>query len=405
MPKYSFRAISETGAAERGVLEAESEAAALDAIARRGLIPVSLLLSKDSEAWWNRELTLFAPAGQLPPPELERFFSTLGALLRAQVPLPQALAISQKLARQGRARRALVLVSAAVENGSPFAVALRSAGNAFPERLIAMVASGEAAGRLSDVISRIAEMIASETRISRTLRGALVYPVILLVMSIAVMAVIVFHLAPTLLPVFESAGAASPAVLIIAARAGELIIAIWPLLLVAGLGFSVVILAVRAQSTARFSNLLLRLPVSGPHLRRRETLRFCQSMLLMLSGGAVVLHAIGAAKTASTVPAYRALLSDVEDRVMAGGTLVEALQHSRLIDDFAMTLIAAGEESNRLVEGFGTAVDVLEGEVTQKLGQAIQLLAPVLTLVIGVAVGGVILATVSAIMDLNDINF
>ena len=405
MPRFAYQALSADGETVNGEMLADTEVSALDQLARRGLIPVLLSHGAGTGPWWQREVTLFSPSGRLTPVELERVFSTLAALLRARLPLPRALAFCEEQSRDRRSRNALSAARMAVENGKTLSQGLRDAGEAFPGRLIALVASGEASNRLEFVANRTALALLAEAKISREIRGALVYPIILLVMAALVMAMITFFLAPTLLPVFASAGTPAPLALRVLAGLGDVLTAFWPIVAIGSVALLLMLRALRSYVQASLGVLALRLPVVGGHLRRVETLRICQSMSLMLGSGTPLLGAVNAAKETVRQPAYAALLQQAEIQLTAGGTLCAVFAPSGLIDPMAMALLTAGEEADRLPETLQTASETLESQVTAGIAQAIRLLTPILTLIIGASVAGIILTTISAMMDLNDIAF
>jgi general secretion pathway protein F len=125
----------------------------------------------------------------------------------------------------------------------------------------------------------------------------------------------------------------------------------------------------------------------------------------MLGSGAPLPQALAAAREAVALEPHRALLERAEAQVVAGGTLATALGHGQLIDPTALAMIEAGEEADDLRAILDTATTILAEETTRTLTQAIRTLTPVLTLTIAFGVGAIILTTISAIMDLNDIAF
>ncbi|MCU0910464.1 MAG: type II secretion system F family protein [Rhodobacteraceae bacterium] len=405
MPRFAYTAVAATGTPVSGEVAAETEALALDQIARRGLTPVSLTEGGDAGPWWNRDIALFGTAGALRPATLERFFATLAALLGARLALPRALAFCAAEARDPRLAGALRTTLAEVENGAGLAVAMRAAGPAFPERFTALVAVGEAANRLPETVSRAAELLSAELKLSRELRAALIYPVILLAMSALVLGVVVFYLAPTLLPVFASAGAEPPVFLTFLAGLGTALSGGWPAVLAALAALILAARAFRGTLSRTVSGAFLRLPMTGPYLRKRETLRAFQALHLMIDSGAPLPRAIAAAREAVALPAFRATLREAEDRVVAGCTLGDALDAADLIDPMALALLRAGEESDRLAPTLAAASRTLAEDTARTLAQAVRVLTPVLTLAIALGVGAIILSTITAILDLNDIAF
>ncbi|HHI70478.1 MAG TPA: type II secretion system F family protein [Rhodobacteraceae bacterium] len=405
MPTFVYSACAEDGTTVSGEVQAENDAAALDQISRKGLTPITLTEGHFDGPWWNREINLFGQSGKVKSSDLERFFTTFSTLMQARFPLPRILEFCEKQTKNRSLKRALDNIRASVENGIPLGEAMQSAKGIFPARFVTLFEIGERSNRLPEVSANAAALLSSEAKMKRELRGALVYPAILLLMSGLVLALVVFYLAPTLMPVFIGAGATAPAVLRFMTGFREIILSGWPVIFPVLAAFLLVSYVFRTHFKAWMMSLLMHLPISGPYLKRRETLRLCQSLQLMLSGGASLPQSVSAIKEGAAFPAYRSLLGQAEERIIAGGTLSDTLHGSPLIDDMASALIKAGEESDRLSEILDTVVASLSASTAQTLNQMIRLLTPLLTLLIGLGVGGIILSTISAIMDLNDIAF
>ena len=405
MPHYVYVAFAPDGASVSGHLQADSEGAALDQLAGRGLTPVSVRAGgRADEPWWNRDIGDLGRPGQAAPAELERFLVTLATMLGASLPLPRALAFCRSQAGNRAFRAALDRLREGVEGGRALGDAMADEA-AFPERLALTVTLGERTNRLAEVAARAAAQLRAEGAAARELRGALVYPTILLAMSGLVLALLTFYLAPTLLPMFETAGAPPPLVLGAMTAAGETILASW-VAIGAGLAVLGVALALlRRPLRAALSRLALRLPLVGTWIRQRESAALARTLLLLLSSGATLPAALRAAAAATAHPAYRRLIAQSERTIVEGGTLGRTLGASALIDPMARALIEAGEESDRLPELLGTASEALAARSSASLSRALQLLVPMLTLLIGVGVGALILSVITAILDLNDVAF
>ena len=405
MPNYVYSAFAKDGSSVSGEIQAENDVVALDLIAKRGLTPITLTQGGHAGPWWSRDISLFGSSAKVKTAELERFFTTFSALLLARFPLPRTLGFCEAQTKDRVMKRALRSVLSSVEDGMSLGKAMQNSDNVFPERFISLIATGEFSNKLAEISTSAAALLSSEAKLKRELRAALIYPVILLIMSALVLGLVVFYLAPTLMPVFATAGSEAPTILRFMTSVRGVILSGWPVILSVIAGISVITYALQKPISAALTALLMRLPLSGPYLKRRETLRLCQTLQLMLSSGATLPQSVAAARQGASFAAYQNLLSKTENHITAGGTLSDTLSNSPLIDDMASALIQAGEESDRLEEVLETVVTSLSESTSQTLNQMVRLLTPLLTLIIGVGVGAVILSTISAIMDLNDIAF
>ncbi|KNG93787.1 type II secretion system F family protein [Pseudaestuariivita atlantica] len=403
MPRFAYSAYATDGSIETGEVSAASDVAALDQLAARGLTPVSLKQGGSAVPWYRRDISLTGRPPAAKPQVLAEAFRALSSLLLVNFPLPRALDFAAHSTPDPAMRRALERVGQSVADGQKLADAMAEEGTTFPARLVTMVGIGEAANTLPQVTGRIAETLTAEVTQRRELRAALVYPAILIVMSALVLGVLVFFLAPTLVPVFASSGTPPPAVLRAMIGLRDVLSDDWPVILAAVAGGGLLLRWLWPRLRHRAAPVLLRLPVIGPYQRQVNTLEAAQTMALMLGSGATLVQALRTAHDTATHPAYRALLEQAETTITGGGTLSSVLSASPLIDPMAAALIEAGEETDRLAPVLDQLSDELRDRTRRTLAQAIRLVTPVLTLAIGLIVGAVILSTVSAIMTLNDV--
>lgn len=404
MPRFSYSAYTNAGALESGEVQAETDVAALDQISAQGLTPVSLKLGGQSLPWWQRDISI-SGRQRADPAALEQFFKTFSDLLRVRLPMIKALRFCEENATDRAMMQELGRVQSDVGGGSTLGQALRGTEGFFPDRLITMVEIGEAADRLPEIALRIADSLAVEAEQRRELRSAMIYPLILIVMSLLVVLLLVFFLTPTLTPVFTSAQADLPSILQAMATIREVVLKQWPIVLICLAGAIILLYALRHPFRAGISKVALKLPGISSFVRQSETLKLFQTVSLMLASGAPLPRAIITAKETTRHPAYRNLLAKAEEKVVAGNTLSEVFSKTVLIHPMTTAMLEAAEETDRMVPVLEQLVTDLRARSARALQQVIRLITPIITLVIGVSVGGIILSTLSAIMALNDVTF
>ncbi|MEP4627166.1 MAG: type II secretion system F family protein [Tateyamaria sp.] len=404
MPQFSYHAISSNGKAVNGDINAASEVAALDQIAKGGLTPVSITAGATGLRWWQKDISLSGET-QLPGRVLLGFFKPFGIMLNARYSMSKSLKFARNQIQDPRLSRILDVALSEVENGARLADGLRSAGRGFPERFLLMLEAGEKSNKLVDVVTRAVQVLDEEDTLRREIRQSLGYPIVLMLMGLAVLGLLVFYLVPTLLPVFESSNAEPPTILsaMEALRVG--ITHHWSSVLVALLVTGLAIRLFRQRFAMLMQPGLRSLPFIGSFLSKRKSLSLCETLLLFLSSGAPVQAALSEAKQTENDPIWQSYLSTAEDRLVDGATLSVALDGEGSLDPLARAMIEAGEAGDQLVETLDAAVIALRTETRQALAQAVRMITPVLTLIVGVGVGLVILATITAILDLNQIAF
>jgi type II secretory pathway component PulF len=404
MATYAYSAMTSDGRHVRGQLVAASELAALDQLANMGMTPVSLSDSGDALPWWRRDISLTG-RGALPPSEVLQFFTTLSTMLSARFSLVEALQFCQTQARKPASRLVTQSVLQSVQNGQALAIALENCRPTFPARLIALVAAGESANALGDVAISITRSLTDEQKLRRDLQAALIYPALLALMSLLVIGLLVFYLAPTLQPVFQSSGVTPPFVIRAMASVRAFVVDAWPLLAVSLFAIMLLAVLLRRQAVRLAHVVLLRLPMIGTHLRQREALRVLSAMRMMLACGQGLLAAIRAARDTAVTPLFKSLFAEAEDRLLAGGTLSSVLDGSTAFDSMTRMLLTSGEQSNRLPDLTDRACTNLAASTAQSLSSMVAVLTPLLTLFLGLFVGGIVLSTLSAVLQLNDIAF
>ena len=272
-----------------------------------------------------------------------------------------------------------------------------------PARFVALVRVGEESNRLADTSARAADILERELAFRAELRGALTYPLLLLVASLVVLAALVFLLAPTLAPVFAAVRVEPPFLIRAMTALRDFLVAYWPLVAAAGaLGIVLLALLMRGHRAA-LQNMLVAAPLIGPALKAAESARSVLTLSMMLASGAPMLAALAATREAATLAAYRDLFAAVEDRVRAGATLSQALGDTPLIPRLALRMIRIGEQGDRLGEMLESAGNTLDAQLRAKVQGLLRLLTPALTLLIGGIVGALIYSTLSAILEINDL--
>jgi len=405
MPRFSYEAFDASGEVSKGDLDAPSEAAALAALSAMGVTPISLVSGAEQDPWWAQEVSLTGAARTHKTKEIARFFLSFAALMAARLPLVDSLRFCAGQSNDLRMRRSLGRVARSVENGATLESALQEEDGLFPGRLITLVGIGEASNTLAGTAQRIADLLDTEAAFYRKISGAMIYPAILLFTAVVVLAVLVFYLVPTLAPVFASAGASLPVSLKLMMALRSLVLDHWPTGIAVITGLCIAMLFGRKILFATLASATRRMPIIGPIIVQHATLEISRNLHLMLSSGATLTTAIAttrdAARSARTIDMMNRALNDVQ----SGANLSTHLSEAKGFDPIAAAMIRAGEQSDQLTEVLGRISTDLSQRSARTLQQLVQLITPVMTLLIGGGIGIVVLSTISAIMDLNDLAF
>ncbi len=378
MPVYAYRALTAAGEPCSGVIDADSQHAAWQALRTRGVYPTTL--REDHEP---------SPGGRrVAPAELAAVTRQLAVLVGAGVPIADALEAAAEATAQPRLLGALTRIRAAVREGRPLADALGGAPGVFPPLYPELVRAAEAAGALGPVLARLAGHLERAAVLRGRLRATLTYPA---VMAVAVLGVLVFlftWVLPQMARLFEETGAPLP----LAARsllgAGSIVAATWWLWLLAlvatGVGLRTWIATPAGR--ARLDTWLLGLPLIGRVVAAAALARVAHTLATVLAGGVRLEVALDLAGAAAGNVRIVAALASAREAVRQGQQLAPALRASGVAPASLVRLVATGERTGGLADALALAADQLDAEVERDVAAATAFAEPALVLLMGAVV-------------------
>ena len=366
----------------------------------RMLAPI-LVREKPEPGLLSRSITL-ARRSRVKPRELVLFTRQFAAMIDAGLPLTQALEI---LARQTESP-ALKTVSREmlyeIESGNTLAGALAKHPKVFKELYVNMVAAGEAGSLLDTTLSSTAAFLEKSERIRRSIRGAMIYPAVILSVAAAAIATMVLFVIPTFEGVFASFNAVLPLPTRMVVSLSRAFQSYWWAIPVAGTG--ALILLRRWISTdrgrLRFDRVMLALPVVGPLVLKAAVARFTRTLGTLLSSGVPILDGLEiTARTAGNRVVHDAVLASGE-AVAGGDSVGETLKASGAFPPMVSHMIHVGEETGDLDGMLSKIADFYDDEVAVAVESLLKIVEPALVVILGVVVGGMIIAMYLPIFDL-----
>ncbi|NOT41708.1 MAG: type II secretion system F family protein [Alphaproteobacteria bacterium] len=403
MPSFAYEAAGPDGAIGRGVIDAPNRGAAVERILALGRTPLRVVEQDTSGA------TGFATARLLPEFGLAAdrlgLLRELGTLLQAGLGVERALLAMQGLTTRRRSKAAAQAMLEGLRAGEPLSGAMRRAGSLFAEPMRRLVAAGEASGRLPDVMTRLAVAEARNKELSDRAVSAMIYPALLVIVMIIVLAIIFTSVIPRLEPLFAQSGDALPwpaAVLLGVSQFfnahGTLVV----VALIAALGGLIYLLRQPAAQVALArwsfrSRLLLDIP------RRMHAAQFGRNVAMLLNGGMPLNRALETAQAAVGNVHLKQRLSGAIELVRQGKSLKAALEASDALPRAIMEFAAIGEETGRLAPMLNEAADILDRDVQTNLDRLSALLLPAVTIVLGLVVAGIMSGVVSGILAANEL--
>ena len=375
-------------------LKASDLASAKRSLRQRGIIPVSL--SSDTTGNEKVRQGLSLSLEKVPAVKDKAVFaSQMAALVSAGVPIVRSLEILAEQQKLPMFKRALLRISKDVNQGSSLGAALRRWPKVFDNLSVAMVEAGEAGGVLEEVLKRLAKLLEDNAKLQNQIRGALGYPVTVLVIAIGVFLGMTIFLIPTFAGIFEDLGAELPAFTQLMVDLSALLRSSFSLLLLGSL-LLLIWLIKRAYGTKvgrrRIDGLTLKLPLFGDLIRKTATAQFCRTFSSLTRAGVPILMALDIVRDTVGNRVLSEAIEASKNEVQQGGTLSLALQRRKVFPTMAVSMLVIGEESGGVDAMLSKVADFYEDEIAATVKAMTAMLEPAMIVIVGGIVGSILLA-------------
>jgi type IV pilus assembly protein PilC len=333
------------------------------------------------------------------------FNQELATLLKAGLPLVQSLEILRRRVSNLVFKSVLDDVYERVRAGSALSEAFEAHGSMFPGVYTASLMAGEKSGSLEQVIRRYVTYVKVVAGVRRKTISALVYPTILLALSIVVVALIVLRVVPAFGSFYEGFGEELPAStrFIVALSALATNYFIWILLGLIALVVALWLWLKRPGQKQRFDRWVLRLPGLGPVARKFATSQAARTLATLLGGGIPLVNAIEVSARAIRNQHVSHQLMTVAQQVREGRAMAAAMSDTGAFPDVAMKMVEVGESTGALQEMLNSLADFFDEEIETNLGRFITIVEPVLLIVMGLVIASLLLSLYLPLFNLSDV--
>lgn len=412
MAKFRFVALDAQGKETEGILDAESQARAVALIKEKNFFPTSVVQvgqvegkqaggrqQKGGGLQTEIKLPKFLGdffAGKVKAKQLMVFTRQLSTLLEAGVPLLRGLQILVRQEKHPSLRKGLAGIGESVESGSTLTEALAQQSKIFSPFYVNMVRAGEAGGVLDTVLSRLAEFMEKNERLKNKIRGAMVYPIVVLVIAMVILAVMIVFIVPKFTAVFSSLiqGGKLPwltqKVIDFSTFAWRRGIYVIIGMVVLGFLFKMAARTTRGRHFLDF--VKLKIPVFGKLLRLTAVAHFSRTLSTLLTSGVGILQALNiVAETVGNSVVARAI-HRIHDSVKEGENMAPTMEESGAFPLMAVSMVEVGEETGALPEMLSKVADAYEDEVDTAVEALTSILEPLLIVLLALIVGTIVIA-------------
>jgi general secretion pathway protein F len=325
-------------------------------------------------------------------------------LLAAGIPLEETLAAVAKQSPKTHIKSLMLAVRSHVLEGLSLARALQQA-TSFPPLYIATIAAGEKSGHLDLILNQLADYTENRFALQKKIQGAMVYPIVLMVMAVGVIMGLMSFVVPKIVKVFEQSEQALPLITQIVLTLSNIITQWWwlMLLVLAGMAFLFYRFAQTKAGKLTLDSLVLKLPILARLSRGLNAARFASTLAILVRSGVPLIEALHIGAAVTTNLHIQQTIIVAADRVTEGSSLSSQLEKSTYFPPMMVQMIKSGENSGELENMLSRAANMQEAEATNFISTLLSLLEPLMLVFMGVIVMIIVMAVMLPIVNMNDL--
>lgn len=404
MPAFEYSALNEKGREKTGVLEGDSPRQIRQKLREKNWVPLTVELTKQKEKSIS-SIRIFSGGAKISAKDLSLITRQLATLIQAGLAVEEAVgAVARQTAKQ-KVKSMLLAIRSRVLEGHSFAIALAEYPRSFPELYRATVAAGEESGHLDKVLEQLADFTERRHETQQKVQQALLYPVILLIFAILIVAGMLGFIVPKLVMAFENSGGTLPLLTqwLIAAseftKAWGVYIFILAILSVFAFRYSLKL----EKNRFRFHRFVMKVPLYNKIVIGGDTSRFASTLSILASSGVPLVEALKIAAQVMANLCIKEAVRDVTTKVREGSSLNRALEPCSYFSPMMIQMIASGEASGELETMLDRVALSQERDLESLVSTIVSLFEPLILVIMGVMVLLMVLAIMLPIVSMNDL--
>ncbi len=401
--QFRYTAVNPKNKKSRGTITAENKAEAIARLQNEGLTPLELVSyggtekNEEPKSFWQMEIgSSDIHKAKIRKKKLLAMMHQMGIMMKAGVSLSMAMDVLIDGEKNKNLKKILSAINEDLYTGTPISAAMAKF-RAFPEIIVNIVQSGEANGRLDTAFERCAVILEKEVALSSKIKGAMGYPIFLLILTLILLIIMNVVVLPNFASVFTQFDAQLPALTVAVMGFSHFIMTQWYLILLTVflLIFAFVMLKKRNEvfSTA-MDRFTLKLPGFGSLLRQSYIARFCRIMSSLVEAGVEIVRALEISRNVIPNRYFKNQLSQVVDEVKVGSSINASVAKFPIFDSLLVSMIKVGEESGMLFETLDKMASLYEEQTDESTKRFSSALEPAMTIIIAVVVGTVVISIV-----------
>ena len=392
---YAWEGTDKKGKRIKGEMKASGEAFVNATLRRQGITVIKV-----------KKQSGLAKSGKVTEKDVTLFTRQLATMMKSGVPLLQAFDIVGKGHSNPAVSKLLTDIKTEVETGSSLSQAFRKYPLYFDALYCNLVGAGEQAGILDSLLDRLATYKEKILGIKSKIKSALFYPVSILVVAFVITAVIMIFVIPAFKDLFSSFGADLPGPTVIVMEISDFFVSYWWAIfgsIGGSLWFFFYSWKRSEKMQASMDRLMLKVPVFGEIIRKATIARFARTLATMFSAGVPLVEALDSVAGASGNRVYFDATKKIQSEISTGTSLTVAMQNSEIFPSMVIQMVAIGEESGALDSMLGKVADFYEAEVDDAVEAMSSLMEPIIMVVLGTLIGGLVVAMYLPIFKMGQV--
>lgn len=397
MPGFSYVAVDKRGKEKRGSLEAETRERALEQLKAEDLIPVSVR----EQGALNKEID-FSIGKKVKPRDLSVFCRQFVSITQAGVPMKEALQMLSEQTENKWLKRAISEVLLNVEKGNTLADSMRSQPDIFPPMLVNMVEAGEQSGSLEMAFSRMAVHFEKEAKLKATIKKATIYPIILVIAAIGVIAVMLLFVIPIFIDMFADLDIEMPALTMFVMNSSKWMTSHWYVVLaiIVGVVVAYKLIYKTTQGRLTIDRIKMKMPLFGKLTVKTACSQFARTMSTLLMSGISTIDALETTSKIVNNIHYTNAMLKAREEVMKGVPLSEPLEASGIFPPMVYHMTGIGEETGNVEEMLEKMADYYDEEVEMTTQSVLAAMEPIIILFMALIIGTLVIAVISPIASM-----
>ena len=392
---YLWEGKDKKGKVIKGEMRAAGESFVNATLRRQGIIVTKV-----------KKQSAFASKGKITDKDITLFTRQLATMMKAGVPLLQAFDIVGKGHSNPAVAKLLGDIKADVETGSSLSTSFRKYPLYFDNLFCNLVGAGEQAGILDTLLDRLATYKEKIMAIKGKVKSALVYPTSIIVVAFIIVVIIMIFVIPAFKTLFEGFGADLPGPTLVVMAISDFFVSYWWAIFASiggGLWFFFYTWKRSEKMQNTMDRLMLKLPILGDIIRKATIARFARTLSTMFSAGVPLVEALDSVAGAAGNRVYYDATKRIQSEISTGTSLTVAMQNANVFPNMVLQMTAIGEESGALDSMLSKVADFFEAEVDDAVDAMSSLMEPVIMVVLGTIIGGLVVAMYMPIFKMGEV--